>query len=101
MKKIIKKLIQFRDERDWQQYHTGFSLSHKLQIESAEVAELFEWNQEPELNLLEEEIADVGIILLYLCEKYDIDFKKAISEKISKNQTKYPEDYQNQNWRKP
>jgi len=99
LKKIVKKLIKFRDKRNWKQFHSGFTLSHKLQIESAEVAELFEWNQEPVIDRLKEEIADVLIIILYLCNEYKINFLSAINDKIEKNKIKYPVDYNNPNWR--
>jgi NTP pyrophosphatase (non-canonical NTP hydrolase) len=99
MKEIIKKLKKFRDERDWEKFHSGFALSHKLQIEAAEVAEQFEWNQEPDPLLLEEELADVLIVTLYLCDKYKIDPIKAIESKIKKNADKYPIGCKNVNWR--
>jgi NTP pyrophosphatase (non-canonical NTP hydrolase) len=99
MKKLIKKLIKFRDKRNWKQFHSGFALSHKLQIESAEVAELFEWNQEPDQERLEEEIADVLIVTLYLCEKYGVNPVKVIKTKIDKNSEKYPAGKKNDKWR--
>lgn len=99
MNHLIEKLIKFRDKRNWKQFHTGQNLSQKLMIEAAEVGELFEWGQEPDKNKLVQEIGDVLIIVLYLCEKYNIDPTIAVLETIQKNQLKYPEDYQNQNWR--
>jgi NTP pyrophosphatase (non-canonical NTP hydrolase) len=99
MQKLIKKLKKFRDKRGWEKFHSGFALSHKLQIEAAEVAEQFEWNQEPDPLLLEEELADVLIVALYLCDKYKIDPIKAIKSKIKINAVRYPADYKNDNWR--
>ena len=99
MQHLIEQLRKFRDERGWDRFHSGLTLSHKLQIESAEVAELFEWGQEPDINKLHEEVGDVLIIVLYLCEMYGIDPVIAILNKIQKNKIKYPDDYKNPLWK--
>lgn len=99
MQRLIRKLIKFRDRRCWQKHHTGPALSHKLMIEAAEVGECFEWNQEPSIPQLEEELGDVLILTLFLCEKYQLDPKKIVNQKIKKNKKKYPPNYTNSNWR--
>lgn len=40
---IIQKLIQFRDERGWQQFHNSKDLALAISIESSELLELFLW----------------------------------------------------------
>ena len=40
---IIDKLIKFRDERDWEQFHDSKNLALAISIESAELNELFLW----------------------------------------------------------
>ena len=99
MQQLIEQLKKFRDDRDWKKFHSGSELSKKLMIESAEVAELFEWGKEPDKNKLHEEIGDVLIMTLYLCEKYDIDPVISVLNKIQKNNIKYPVDYKNPGWK--
>jgi NTP pyrophosphatase (non-canonical NTP hydrolase) len=89
MKKTIEKLIKFRDERKWQDLHTPERLANSTLIEAGELAKLFQWGKEPSQDLIKDEIADVMIYCLYLCEKYDFDIKAIINEKIEKNGQKY------------
>jgi NTP pyrophosphatase (non-canonical NTP hydrolase) len=90
MKNLIKKLIEFRDKRNWQDFHTPERLSMAVQIEAGELASLFQWGYEPDKYDVQGEIADVVIYCLYLCEKFDIDLEEAIKTKIDHNSIKYP-----------
>ena len=90
MNKILQQLIDFRKERDWEKYHSGLTLSHKLCIESAELAELFEWGKKPDKQRLSEELADVRIILEYLAHDNGINLDEAVTMKIKMNEEKYP-----------
>lgn len=38
---IINKLISFRDERDWKQFHNAKDLAIAINIEASELLELF------------------------------------------------------------
>jgi NTP pyrophosphatase (non-canonical NTP hydrolase) len=95
---LIQKLIAFRDERDWQQFHNPKDLAAALSIEAAELQELFLWKQPGALDLdcpeqqarLEEEVADVAAYLLMLCHELQIDLSLAVQRKIQKNAVKYP-----------
>ena len=64
---IIDKLIKFRDERDWEQFHDSKNLSLAISIESAELNELFLWQTNKEfdqvdLSRIKEELADIFYI---------------------------------------
>jgi NTP pyrophosphatase (non-canonical NTP hydrolase) len=66
-----------------------------LMVEAAELAELMQWKTEKESydlrkDKVKNEIADVLIFSLILCDKYDLDFEKIIVEKIAINEKKYP-----------
>jgi NTP pyrophosphatase (non-canonical NTP hydrolase) len=95
---ITEKIIQFRDAREWSQYHDPKNLSQALGIEAAELQEIFLWKTaEESRNLSEkdiaqvlEEIADVFIYLTYLCQEFKIDLFDATLKKIEKNAVKYP-----------
>jgi NTP pyrophosphatase (non-canonical NTP hydrolase) len=100
-KEIWDKLIDFREKRNWDKYHTPEELARSLMIESAELNRLFQWGEEWQdkqtwpphrVKLITEELADIGIYLTYLCIEYGIDINQAIHDKIEKNAIKYPVD---------
>jgi NTP pyrophosphatase (non-canonical NTP hydrolase) len=92
---IIKALVDFRDARNWEQFHNPKDLAMALSIEAAELNELFLWKnynqlQSVDLTRVKEELADVFAYAFMLAEKYDLDVKEIILEKIEKNGQKYP-----------
>jgi len=98
---LLDRLIEFRRERDWEQFHTPKELAISLSIEASELLEWFQWKNEEEINLklnsakreaLEDEVADVVAYLSYLCHDVGIDIDKAVEAKIKKNAQKYPID---------
>lgn len=60
-KELIGKLIKFRDERDWKQFHTPENLAKSISIESAELLELFQWSNHANVEDLKDEMADIYI----------------------------------------
>ena len=94
-KKVIGELIQFRNDRDWQQFHDSKNLALALSIEASELNELFLWKKGDEVELvnqekLKEELADVLSFAFLLAEKHNLDIFDIVSEKIKKNDEKYP-----------
>jgi len=89
MQKTIDKLIKFRNDRGWHDYHTEERLANSVHLEAGELAQLFQWGKSPRPERVKEEIADTAIYLIYLCEKYGFDFRSIIDEKIRKNAKKY------------
>ena len=94
-KDIIQKLIQFRDERDWEQFHNSKNLAVAISIEAAELNELFLWKdiQESEnvdVSKVKEELADVLSFAFLLAEKHRLDPFEIIADKIAINAKKYP-----------
>lgn len=99
----LKELVRdFRDRRDWEQFHTPKNLSMSIAIEAAELMEQFQWltpeesrrlrDDEGSLARLAEELADVLIYALSLANALDIDISTALADKLGKNAEKYPED---------
>jgi NTP pyrophosphatase (non-canonical NTP hydrolase) len=99
----LKRLvIQFRDARDWEQFHDPKNLAMGLSIECAELQEVFLWKRQEEIaallkqeagyNKVKEELADIFVFLLYLAEGCKVDLSEAVREKISINEKKYPVD---------
>jgi len=100
IKEIQKRLAEFADERDWDQFHSPKNLSMALSAEAGELLEIFQWLTEKEsqdivssestLKAAKDEIADIAIFLLRLADKLGVDVEQAILEKIAINEEKYP-----------
>jgi NTP pyrophosphatase (non-canonical NTP hydrolase) len=91
----LKKILQFREERDWKQFHLPKNLAISLALEAAEVLELFQWTKDNKLPPdrkadLEAELADVYYWLLLLSHEFNIDLEKALAAKMKVNARKYP-----------
>lgn len=89
-KDLINKLLKFRDERDWKQFHTPDNLAKSISVESAELLELFQWSSQANIEELKDEMADIYIYLLLLADNLNIDLDKIADKKIEKNKEKYP-----------
>jgi len=94
IEEIIKKLIEFRNERDWEQFHNPKDLALAINVEAGELLELFLWKKPEEANIekVKEELADVLAFAFLLAEKYKLDIKKIMLDKIKDNAIKYPID---------
>lgn len=97
---VQKRIIAFRNERDWAQFHDPKNLAEALSIEAGELLENFLWkrteqsrNLSPEeLQNVKEELADIFVYLTYLCDEYRIDLLQEVQQKINMNEAKYPID---------
>jgi NTP pyrophosphatase (non-canonical NTP hydrolase) len=93
MDEIIKRLRNFRDSRNWKQFHTPENLSKSVVIEAAELLENFQWGEENvDVKNVKEEIADIVGYCLLLCDHYGFDLETIMNEKIDLNEKKYPVD---------
>lgn len=98
IKELTKKIKQFRDERNWLQFHNHKDMALSLVLESAEVLEHFQWKSPEEVvkhgkelkDEISEELADVAIYLFELADNLEIDLSEAIEKKLEKNAEKYP-----------
>ncbi len=97
-KEVLDELLAFRKERDWEKFHTPKSLSIALSLEASELLECFQWAKDAEVDdlvvrerkAIEDEIADMAILLSYLCHDLKVDLDRAVVLKIEKNRQKYP-----------
>lgn len=97
---LQRAVIEFRDARDWRQFHSLKNLILGVTIEAGELAECVLWKSDAELAALAgdasfrervgEELADVFIFLLYLCHDLDFDLASVTSRKIALNGDRYP-----------
>ena len=98
LKDSRQKILDFRNARDWAQFHDPKNLAEALSIEAGELLENFLWKtteqsrnlSAEELKNVKEELADIFIFLTYLSEEYKIDLLKEVENKIAQNESKYP-----------
>lgn len=86
-------VVEFRDERDWQQFHSLKNMAAALSVEASELLEHFLWTEESRWpDKMAEETADILYHLLLFCHEADIDLGEAFIEKLAANNKKYPAD---------
>lgn len=95
MDDLIDKVNQFRDERDWRQFHNEKDLAISISLEASELLEIFQWRSSQEaidqnLPHIKEELADVLIYALMFADNLDLDIDEIVSDKLAKNAQKYP-----------
>ena len=98
LKDLEQLLVNFRDERDWMQFHSPKNLASSLMIEAAELLEHFQWCTTEESHKIaaerrtavSHEMADVAVYLFELADVTGIDLFAAIKEKMALNAAKYP-----------
>jgi NTP pyrophosphatase (non-canonical NTP hydrolase) len=94
IKELTAALVQFRDERDWSQFHDTKNLATAISIEAAELNELFLWKtvkeaEEVDKEKIKDELADIFVFSLFLAEKHGFDVGEIIRNKMEKNTKKY------------
>ncbi len=91
MKETLERIKKFRDDRDWQQFHTPSNLAKAISIESGELLEEFLWdNDNFNLQNVKEELADVMIYCIHMANALDVNIEDIINMKMDKNELKYP-----------
>jgi dCTP diphosphatase len=98
IKQITKKIKQFRDARDWQQFHDPKNMAISIVLEASELLEHFQWKTKAEVEAyiqsncksVQEEIADIAMYLFELADNLGIDLLDAMDKKLKKNAAKYP-----------
>src|SRR4030067_3154229 len=92
--KLIAHILEFRDRRNWAQFHNPKDLALGLSVEAAELNEQFLWKkpEQADPKRVREELADVLIFALMLLEKDGLDFEKIVHEKAAAKEGKQPAD---------
>mgnify|MGYP000467446655 FL=1 len=86
----LKQLRKFVAKRDWEKFHTRENLAKSISIEAAELLELYQWGDEPDLQRVKEELADVLAYCFHLADKIGVSPEELIMAKIKLNEAKYP-----------
>ena len=88
---LTQQIVQFRDERDWKQYHSPRNLAASITIEAAELLELFQWSSDESMSQdvetrrtdIEREVADVLIYTLLLAHDTGVDVVASVTRKLA------------------
>ena len=91
---LRQSIVKFTKERDWDQFHNGKDLALALSIEAAELNEAFLWKDASQVNVekVKEELADIFNYAILIADKYDLDIKQIVLDKLRHNAEKYPVD---------
>jgi dCTP diphosphatase len=99
---FLGELRRFVAERDWAQFHDPKNLAMLLGSEVGELVAEYRWvagaasdahsRADAPRARIADEIGDVGIALLLLCDRTGIDLLQAMSDKLARNRARYPVD---------
>jgi len=102
IRKLQAKVIKFRDERDWAQYHNPKDLAISLSLEAAELLEIFQWKDTAQVEVLKfdsdvlrkvkEKLGDILIYALTLAHELGFDPTGVTLDKVKVNGKKHPVD---------
>lgn len=92
--------MEFAAAREWEPYHTPKNLAAALSVEASELLEIFQWltpeqsarvmDDPGSAHRVRDEVADVLAYLLQFCDVLGIDALTALSEKIDRNELRFP-----------
>ena len=89
------KVIKFRDDRNWKQFHNPKDLAISISLEAAELLEVFQWSAddvvcENKKEKIREELADVVNYCILMADACGLDLDEIVQAKIKRNNEKYP-----------
>ena len=92
IEEILDELRRFNKERDWDQFHNGKDLAIAISLEANELLECFLWKspEDAKPEKIREELADVLNYAFQMADKYNLDIKQIMLEKLRRNAEKYP-----------
>lgn len=95
--KLIQDAVNFRDARDWKQFHNPKDLAISISLEAAELLEIFQWSgsnievdSDNKLEKVKEELADIFVYSLLMANDLDLDIEEIVRIKLAENNRKYP-----------
>lgn len=91
---LISRILQFRDDRNWKQFHNPKDLAISVSLEAAELLEIFQWSgtdvtATEKSEKIAEELADVLIYCTLMADVMGLDMNRIIADKLEKNEEKY------------
>ena len=89
----IDRIRRFRDEREWNQFHTPSNMAKSIVIESGELLECFQWSEDDyDLQHVKEELADILVYCQDMLDCLNLDADEIVNMKMDLNEAKYPID---------
>ena len=94
IEQILNESRRFNQERDWDQFHNGKDLAIAISLEASELLECFLWKspEDAKPEKIREELADVLNYAFQMADKYNLDIKEIMLDKLKRNAEKYPAD---------
>lgn len=97
---LQRRLVEFAAAREWEPYHTPKNLAAALSVEASELLEIFQWltpeqsarvmDDPATAHRVRDEVADVLAYLLQFCDVLGVDALTALSDKIDRNELRFP-----------
>lgn len=94
-KETIDTVLNFRDDRNWKQFHNPKDLALSICLEAAELLEVFQWSGadtecEEKKEKVREELADVLCYCILMADRCNLDMDEIVQAKMKRNAEKYP-----------
>lgn len=87
----IARIRKFKEDRDWDKFHTPANLAKSISIEANELLECFQWSDDDyDPQHVKEELADVLVYCRDLLDKLGLDEDEIVNMKMDQNEAKYP-----------
>lgn len=90
--KLIERIDKFNKDRDWDKFHSLSNLAKSISIEANELLECFQWDDNYDINDVQEELADVFNYCLQMASKMNLDIVEIVNKKMDITEQKYPID---------
>ena len=91
----VDLVLNFRDKRNWKQFHNPKDLAISICLEAAELLEIFQWSG-MDIGLdgkeikIEEELADIVNYCILMADRCNLDLDRIVQKKVKINSDKYP-----------
>lgn len=98
IEEITVRIRAFRDARDWMVFHNPKDLAVAIAAEAGELMQPFVWKTAEQAEQIavtkkaeiENEIADVAILLFEMADNLGISLEQAMLGKLARNEERYP-----------
>ncbi len=90
LQELTNQIIEFTEERDWDQFHSPENLAKSIAIEAGELLECYQWDSNADPAAVEEELADILNYSLLLASKLQLNPIEIVKKKLAISAQKYP-----------
>jgi NTP pyrophosphatase (non-canonical NTP hydrolase) len=98
IQQLTSEICDFRDARDWGQFHGPKEMAVAIVAEAGELLQHFVWQDADQSHArvaerrdeLASEMADVAILLFEMADNCGVDLGAAMRAKLARNEERYP-----------